>query len=191
MTKNYDRQPPTAFQRRPQNTRDEAWIRAFLHQAQVCHTAYAWDDQPFSHPNLFWFDSEQHQVVFHGSISGRMRAGLEKNPRACLEISETGRLLPSNVAIEFAIQYRSVMVFGTVKILAQPDQARRALYGLIAKYFPGMQADRDYRGITDSELGATAVYALQIESWSGKENWKDHAEQSPHWSPLDARWLQE
>ena len=40
----------------------------------------------------------------------------------------------------------------------------------------------------DQELKRTAVYELQIDSWSGKENWKDQADQSDEWPPLDARW---
>jgi hypothetical protein len=33
-------------------------------------------------------------------------------------------------------------------------------------------------------LRATSVYAIAIESWSGKENWDERAEQSDEWPPL-------
>lgn len=190
MTRNYENQPPTAFQRIPAHTRDDAWIRAFLREQKVGHTAYNWDEQPFVHPNLFWFDEDNHQIIFHGNIAGRIRSSLEKNPKVCVEVSETGKLMPSNVALEFALQYRSVMVFGTVRVLTDPDEANRGLYGLITKYFPGMVAGREYREITEKELRATTVYAIQIESWSGKENWKDAAEQSDEWAPLDKKWFE-
>jgi len=58
------------------------------------------------------------------------------------------------------------------------------LYGLIAKYFPDMTAGVDYRPITGQELKRTSVYAIAIDCWSGKRNWKDQAEQSPDWTPL-------
>jgi hypothetical protein len=29
---------------------------------------------------------------------------------------------------------------------------------------------------------------LLIESWSGKENWKDQADQSDEWPALDEKW---
>jgi uncharacterized protein len=190
MPRNYENQSPTAFQRLPNYTRDDEWIRVFLREAKIGHTAYVWDDQPFSHPNLFWFDEENHQIIFHGNIAGRIRSSLDRNPKVCMTVSETGKLLPSNVALEFALQYRSVMVFGTVHVLSGPDETRRGLYGLLAKYFPGMIAGRDYREITDKELRATSVYAIKIESWSGKENWKDSAGQSDEWKPLDAKWLE-
>jgi nitroimidazol reductase NimA-like FMN-containing flavoprotein (pyridoxamine 5'-phosphate oxidase superfamily) len=107
-----------------------------------------------------------------------------------LEASELGRLLPSNVAIEFSLQFRSVAVFGTARVVTDPDEARRLLYGLISKYFPEMTAGKEYREITDKELRATSIYAIQIESWSGKENWAERADQSDEWTPLDEKWFE-
>jgi nitroimidazol reductase NimA-like FMN-containing flavoprotein (pyridoxamine 5'-phosphate oxidase superfamily) len=80
-----------------------------------------------------------------------------------------------------------VMVFGTIRILDEPTESRQALYGLLKKYFPKLEAGNEYRPITDSELKRTSVYALQIESWSGKENWKERADQSDEWPPLDEK----
>lgn len=184
MPREYLGQPPTAFQRRPHLTRDEAWIRAFLKEAQVGHIATSDGNQPFVTPSTFWFDEEHHQIAFHSNIAGRLRSNIEANPKVCLEASELGKLLPSNVALEFSLQYRSVMVYGTARLVADPAEARRLLYGLITKYFPKMQAGREYREITDKELRATSVYAIAIESWSGKENWDERAEQSDEWPPL-------
>jgi hypothetical protein len=75
------------------------------------------------------------------------------------------------------------------RVVQDREEARRALYGLIQKYFPAMTAGREYRPITDQELKRTSVYAIQIEEWTGKENWKDRADQSDEWQPLDDRWF--
>jgi nitroimidazol reductase NimA-like FMN-containing flavoprotein (pyridoxamine 5'-phosphate oxidase superfamily) len=190
MPRDYRDQPATAYQRLPDYQRDDEWIRSFLRTARVGHIASARDGQPFIMPSTFWFDEENHQVIFHSNITGRLRSNLEDNPRACLEVSEMGRLLPSNVALEFSLQYRSVMVFGRVRLVPDPGEARRCLYGLIGKYFSDMRAGREYRKITDKELRATSVYALQIEEWSGKENWKDRADQSSEWPALDEKWFE-
>ena len=82
------------------------------------------------------------------------------------------------------------MVFGTARLIPDPDEVRRVLYGLISKYFPKMAAGKEFRGITDKELRATSVYAIAIESWSGKENWKDRADQSDEWPALDEKWFE-
>ena len=47
-----------------------------------------------------------------------------------------------------------------------------------------MEAGEEYRPITDKELATTSVYAIKIESWSGKENWPESAEQSDLWPAL-------
>jgi hypothetical protein len=54
-----------------------------------------------------------------------------------------------------------------------------------------MKSGLEYREITDKELRATSIYVIQIESWSGKENWKDRADQSDEWTPLDEKWFKE
>ena len=82
-----------------------------------------------------------------------------------------------------------MIAFGTVRILKDPEEQRRALYGLISKYFPGMLPGEHYRPITDQELMRTSVYAIAIDSWTGKRNWKDRAIQSPDWPALAEEWL--
>lgn len=190
MPRDYENQSSTAFQRLPEYTRDDDWIRAFLREAKVGHIASTWGDQPFLTPSNFWYDEENRRIIFHSNIAGRVRANIERNPKVCLEASEMGKLLPSNIALEFSLQYRSVMVFGSARIIEDAEEKRAALYGLIKKYFPAMEAGQEYRPITDKELKRTTVYAIQIESWSGKENWKDKADQSDEWPALDEKWFE-
>ena len=189
MPRNYENQSPIAFQRRPHLTKDDAWIRAFLKEAKVGHVATSVDDQPFLNPTTFWYDEENHQVIFHSNVAGRIRSNIETNPKVSMEASELGRLLPSNVALEFSLQFRSVVIFGTARIVSDPSEARKMLYGVISKYFPKMTAGREYREITDKELRATSIYAIKIEAWSGKENWDERAEQSAEWTALGEKWF--
>jgi hypothetical protein len=187
---NLTKQPPIAHQRLPEYKRGDDWIRAYLREARVGHIATLWDDQPFITPTTFWYDEPRQRVIFHSNLAGRVRSNTEHHPKVCLEASDLGRLLPSNVALEFSLQFRSVMVFGTVHILENDDEKRAALNGLLAKYFPTMTAGKEYREITDKELNRTSVYEIRIESWSGKENWKDKADQSDEWPALDEKWFE-
>ena len=190
MPKNYAlTHTPANEQRRPENACDDDWIRHFLHHAQVGYIATHWDEQPFINPSIFWYDPSRHELYFHSNVIGRVRANAERHPQVCFAASRSGRLLPSNVALEFSIQYESVIVFGKVRLLEELEAKRRALYGLIQKYFPEMTPGKDYRPITDQELKRTSVYAIAIESWSGKRNWPEQAEQSPDWPPLGQEWL--
>ena len=189
MPRDYQNDSPTAFQRLPEYQRDDEWIRAFLRQAKVGHIASTRDGQPFLNPSTFWFDEANHQIIFHSNVLGRIRSNIENNPRVAVEVSELGKLLPSNVALEFSLQFRSVVIFGATRLITDAEEARRVMYGLIHKYFPTMTAGKEFREITDKELKRTSIYAIQIEEWSGKENWKDRADQSDEWPALDEKWF--
>jgi nitroimidazol reductase NimA-like FMN-containing flavoprotein (pyridoxamine 5'-phosphate oxidase superfamily) len=184
--RDYSKASPTDLQRLPEYKRDDAWIRAFLHRSPIAHIGHLSTEQPFVTPTNFWYDQAKEQIIFHSNLSGRLRYDLELNPQICLETSEFGRLLPSNAALEFSIQYRSVMVFGKVHILENDLEIRRALEGLLAKYFPRLRSGIEFRPITDKELARTSVYALSIESWSGKENWQEAADMIDDWPSLPA-----
>jgi nitroimidazol reductase NimA-like FMN-containing flavoprotein (pyridoxamine 5'-phosphate oxidase superfamily) len=190
MPREYIGQEPTAFQRRPHLTKDDTWIRQFINTAKVGHVATSVDGQPFINTSTFWYDEVGHQIVFHSNVAGRIRSNIEYNPKVSFEASVLGQMLPSNVAIEFSLQYRSVVAFGMAKLVTEPEETRRLLYGLIGKYFPEMKVGQEYREITDKELRATSVYAIKIEEWSGKENWAERADQSDEWQPLDEKWFE-
>ncbi len=163
---------------------DDEWVRAFLERVQVGHVGTRWNEQPFVTPIIFWYDPERHEIYFHTNITGRLRANSERHERVCFEACEMGALLPSNVALEFGMQYESAVAFGRIRLLQDPEEMRRALYGLIEKYFPGMDPGEHYRPITDQELKRTAVFAIAIDSWSGKRNWSERAGQSPDWPAI-------
>ena len=187
---NLSNKKPTVHQRRPEYKRDDKWIRELLCRGQIAHIASRWDDQPFVTPSTFFYDEAGNRVIFHSNITGRIRANIERNPRVCVEISEMGKVLPSNVALEFSFQYRSVIVFGTASLIEDVEEKRKALHQLIAKYFGKMELGKDYRPATDKELKRTSVYQIKIESWSGKENWKRRADQSDEWPALNEKWFE-
>ena len=178
------KQKPNAHQRLPKYKVDDEWIRDYLHHGQIAHIASLWDDQPFITPTIYLYDEANHRILFHSNITGRIRANIERSPRVCVEVSELGKLLPSNVALEFSLQYRSVMVFGIAHIIEDQEEKRIVLHQLIEKYFNGLKLGADYRPATDKELKRTSVYEIKIESWSGKDHWKEKADQSDEWPAL-------
>ena len=165
MPRNYslNQKHPTAYQRLPDYIRGDAWIRDFLHRGQIAHIASLWDDQPFIAPTTYFFDEAGHRLIFHSNIAGRIRANIQQHPKVCTEVSELGKLLPSNVALEFSLQFRSVIVFGSAFILEDRQEQREVMHQLIAKYFNKMELGRDYRPASDKELERTSIYEIRIE----------------------------
>ena len=184
MTRDYSKATPTYHQRRPESIRDDEWIRALLLRGEIARLAHLSGDQPFISPTNYWFDEENHQLVFHSSLAGRRRANLEENPKVCVEVSEVGRLLPSNSGAECSQQFRSVLVFGKVTFLEDNEEKLRGLNGILNRYFPKLISGRETKPISEKDVKGTNVYVVKIESWSGKENWKEQANQVDSWPPL-------
>jgi nitroimidazol reductase NimA-like FMN-containing flavoprotein (pyridoxamine 5'-phosphate oxidase superfamily) len=169
MTKDYINQPYTQIRREDRAVTDQAWIKAFLHRAPYGILATSHNGQPFINSNLFVYDEAANAIYLHTARLGRTPANIEANGRVCLSISEMGRLLPANVALEFSVEYAGVTVFGTAAILADEAEQTHALQMLLDKYFPHLRPGEDYRAITPEELRQTAAYRLDIEQWSGKQ----------------------
>lgn len=148
---------------------DNSDITALLHEGQVAFIATCQENQPFVIPNLYWYNPGKYTIYFHTAIDGRTRTNVENNPNVSLSVASMGKLLPADKAIEFSVEYSSVCVFGKARIIDNEEEARLALQGLLDKYFPDHKAGEDYRPITHSEIHRTAVFAVEIESWSGKQ----------------------
>jgi uncharacterized protein len=152
-----------------QRAKEEVWARAFLHKTPFGMVATEFEGQPFMKPSLFVYDESRNAIYIHGALEGRMRTNLEANPRVCFSVAEMGRLLPADTAMEFGVEYASVVVFGEAVTITDEDEARKGLQLLLDRYFPHMQAGVDYREIIEEELNITAVYRIDIHAMSGKE----------------------
>ena len=128
----------------------------------------------------------------HGSTVGRRRANTDAHEKLCFCASEMGALLPTNQALHFSAQYRSVIAFGTIRHVAEEVEQKAGLYALIDKYFTPMKLNEDFSPIRPEDLKRTTVYALDIDQWSGKENWPERAGMDDRgWPELDEKWFKE
>lgn len=148
---------------------DESWLCEFLQRAPFGVLGTLSSDQPFLTSLLFVFEESSRVIYLHSGLTGRMRTNIEHNPKVCFTASQMGRLLPAEEAIEFSVEYSSVVVFGRGSIVHSKEEAARALQLLLDKYFPHLASGRDYRPITEEELARTAVFKISIEDWSGKK----------------------
>ncbi len=158
----------TTIRREDRAVTDEAWIRAFLRRAPVGVLATASAGQPFITNNLFVYHEAENCLYLHTALQGRARATVEANPRVCFSVMEMGRLLPAGVALEFSVEYASVVVFGHAEIVTDRT-ATRGLQLLLDKYAPHLAPDRDYRPPIDQEVNRTSVFRITIEAWSAKK----------------------
>jgi nitroimidazol reductase NimA-like FMN-containing flavoprotein (pyridoxamine 5'-phosphate oxidase superfamily) len=168
MPKDYTELPLNAVRRSDRAVEDENWIVDFLKRAAIGILATAYEGQPFINSNLFVYDEANHCIYMHTARLGRTRGNVEADERVCFSVTEMGRLLPADEALEFSVEYSGVVVFGSAHVVTEREEARYGLQLLLDKYFPHLQPERDYRPIVDEELKRTSVYRIEIESWSGK-----------------------
>ena len=183
---------PINQSRRPKLDMDDEWNAKFLNKIRVGHISTRDGNQPFINPTSFWYSKEDHVIYFHSNAVGRMRFNAENNPETCFECYRSGRLLPSNLALEVSFQYECVIAFGRIRVIKDIDEKRDVLNELLQKYFGEMRSGEDYRPITDNELKRTSVYGIKIESWSGIRNWEERADQAENneWPDLDPKWFE-
>ena len=148
---------------------DDEWIMGILDKIKVGHISTLNGEQPFINPSSFFYNKDKHEIYFHSNAYGRMRFNAERNPKVCFECSRSGRLLPSNLALEMSFQYECVIVYGHIRVIDSMIEKREVLNGLLHKYFNEMISGKDYRPITDEELKQTSVYGIVLIPGVGKK----------------------
>lgn len=169
MARDFAVEPVNKVRRADRAVEDDAWIRAMLHRAPVGSLATVYNGQPFINQNLFVYDEPSHTIYMHTARLGRTQVNITHDEKVCFAINEIGRLLPADTALEFSVEYSGVVVFGRGHIICDEEQAACALQLLLNKYFPHLKPRQDYHPIVREELKRTAVYAILIDSWSGKK----------------------
>ena len=190
MAYNPNKKPLEQSRRLELSMNDERIIQ-LLNDVQIGHVATRDGNQPFIIPTTFWYSQANREIYFHSNAFGRIRFNADNYTEACFECFQSGRLLPSNIPLEKSIQYESVMAFGKLKVIMDLNEKREKLNGLLQKYFGKMKSGKDYRPITDTELKQTSVYKIDVDSWSGKRNWPEKADQAEdgEWLDLDPKWF--
>jgi nitroimidazol reductase NimA-like FMN-containing flavoprotein (pyridoxamine 5'-phosphate oxidase superfamily) len=143
---------------------------AMLAAGYVAHVGFVDDGRPVVIPMTYHYaQAEPHRLYLHGNVSGRLMARLATGAPVCVAVTELDGLVYSRTALNHSVNYRSVVVFARAAGRAPSlEERERVLEAMIARYFPGRTAGRDYERASQAQLAATAVVALEIDGWSAK-----------------------
>jgi uncharacterized protein len=123
------------------------------------------DGWPYVVPLLYvWADDE---LWLHNTGRGHLRCNVEHDPRACFEIDEPGEVFAyGRFECDTSMAYRSVVVFGRLRIVDDPQQKALFFDRLMGKY-----ADRAWVRPPGfyPRLDQVTVYAMTVERMTGKE----------------------
>jgi uncharacterized protein len=124
------------------------------------------DGWPYCVPLLYvWTDGEV--LVHNPAARGHFRANVEHNPRVCFEVDEAGEVFDyGRFECDTSVAYRSVVLFGTIRIVEDARAKQRFFDALMAKYGrPDAGRPKHFY----PRLDEVTLYAIAPERITGKE----------------------
>ena len=143
---------------------DAAQIHAILDEGRICHVGFAVDGQPYVVPTGYVRVGDQ--LYIHGSAASRMLRSLDQGIAACVTVTLLDALVLARSAFHHSMNYRSVVVVGTARLVADAAEKLGALHAFTNHIVPGRW--EEVRPPNDQELKGTTVLALRLDEVSAK-----------------------
>jgi nitroimidazol reductase NimA-like FMN-containing flavoprotein (pyridoxamine 5'-phosphate oxidase superfamily) len=176
------RTTPTRYRERAHYDRET--VHRILDESLICHLGYVNAGRPVVLPMTHARLDET--LYIHGSSgSGPVLAAKAGGLPVCVTTTLVDGLVLARSAMHHSLNYRSVVLLGTARVVEDPDEKLRALNALLDHIRSGRAAD--CRTPNARELAATAVLALDLVEVSAKVRNSgpvDDPEDSalPHWA---------
>jgi len=181
--------------RRADKVMTQEEVERFLVRAFCGRTATVGaDGYPYVVPNLFvWREG---RVFLHTArVEGHFISNVRHCDRVSFEVDEPGQIFPyGHVECDTSVSYRSVIVFGRIRIVDDEAEKTRFYEAFLAKYAPAESWGREKGSFP--RLNSTVVYAITPEIMTGKEGklpaladqWpnSNRLSGSPNWKPKGA-----
>jgi nitroimidazol reductase NimA-like FMN-containing flavoprotein (pyridoxamine 5'-phosphate oxidase superfamily) len=139
-------------------------VHAIVDDALVCHVGFIVDGTPVVIPTLHARDGDT--LYLHGSPASRMLRSMRSGDEVCVTITLTDGIVLARAPFHSSLNYRSVVIFGTPRIVDDPAEKLRAFEVLTDHVTPGRWDD--CRRPTPKEVAGTLVAAVPIAEASAK-----------------------
>ena len=143
---------------------DRETIYRILDEALICHVGFAAAGQPYVIPiNFARIDDA---IVLHGAKASRLLKHIEAGQPVCVEATIVDGLVLARSVFHHSVNYRSVVMFGTGRLIADEQEKLAALEMITEHLVPGRW--KEARLPTRKELNATSVVSIRIDQASAK-----------------------
>ncbi len=157
--------PRTRVVREPQRAvYDRDAVNQILDEALLCHVAFVADGQPYVIPMSYGRDGDM--LYIHGSTASRMLRNLEQGVPVCITVTLVDGLVLARSVFNHSMNYRSVVILGTAKLVDDPAEKIAALRAISEHILPHRWDDS--RQPYEKELKVTSVLCLPISEFSAK-----------------------
>jgi nitroimidazol reductase NimA-like FMN-containing flavoprotein (pyridoxamine 5'-phosphate oxidase superfamily) len=143
---------------------DRRQVYEILDEGFVCHVGFVAEGQPFVIPTAYGRIGEE--LYLHGAKSSRMLKSLGAGAEVCVTVTLVDGLVLARSAFHHSINYRSVVIFGSARVVESVEEKTAALHAFTEHVVPGRW--QEVRPPTPEELGATIVLSLSLTEASAK-----------------------
>jgi len=146
---------------RPITNKNE--ILDVIKRSQWCHVAMIDPEgKPYVIPLNFGLKDDI--IYLHGGQKGKKIDCLKKNPEVCINFSLDHVLRYQNekVACSWSMKYRSVLCYGKVQFIEDPEQKTAALHIIMAQYSGGEFT------FNLPSIREVNVWKVQVEKFEGR-----------------------
>lgn len=143
---------------------DTETINKILDEGFLCHVGFIVDEQPFVIPTLYARIDDS--IIIHGSSISRMLKNIEEGVKVCVTVTLVDGIVLARSAFHHSINYRSVVAFGTGKLIEDNEEKLTALKAVADNVLKHRWEDS--RQPTTNELNVTSVIKIKIDDASAK-----------------------
>lgn len=143
---------------------DAETVFAILDAAFVGHVSFTVEGQPFILPMLY--GRRDDTLYLHASTKSRFYRQLSEGLPVCMAVTHLDGLVLARSAFHHSVNYRSVVVFGRCRAVADGAEKQLAFEQFTEHILRGRWAE--CRWPNDKEAEVTGILALAIEDASAK-----------------------
>lgn len=154
------------MRRKDKEITDKEEINEILSRSMVGRLGTCADGVPYITPMNFTYDKDAAKIFLHCANEGRKIENIRSNQNVCFEVEEVTNVLVKQPTCASSVAYRSVILFGSIKILTDLAAKNDALQKLASKYAP----QNPKAPFTDAMLNKTNVLEIDIREITAKRS---------------------
>lgn len=116
---------------------------------------------PYAVPLSYVYDGAH--IYFHSATEGHKIDAIQRNPNASFAVIDQDEVIPEN----YTTAYRSVVVFGSVRIIEDEGEKHSAIRKLAVKYAPE-QTNAQHDAAIDSAWDRFCILEMSVAHMTGK-----------------------
>jgi hypothetical protein len=153
------------MRRHDREVRDNTEIESIISRSDVCRIAFADNNIPYIVTlNFGYTGGDKPCLFFHCAPEGRKIELIRKNNYVCFEMDTDHLLFKGDKGCDWGMKYSSVVGYGRISIVADPEEKKRGLDSIMSHY-----ADRSDFTYDEKVFKHTAVLRLDIEEITAKK----------------------